>query len=184
MPRPASSKSRLTRTEAALGKTGLAIRLDEGDEPPLFAHVGSLAHGELRTRLQPEAVAAVFISEGSDGAAGADEMAVVYGLTPAETRLLESLLAGRSLAETAAARGVAMTTAKTHLDNTFPENRRQPPGGTDAVGGARRFSRAPHNARPSKSASSSTPSTIKSKVPRVGAGSTIRPSPHSSFRDT
>ena len=39
MPRAASSKSRLTRTEAALGKTGLAIRLDEGDEPTLFAHV-------------------------------------------------------------------------------------------------------------------------------------------------
>ena len=105
--------------EAALGKTGLAIRLDEGDEPPLFAHVLPLAHGELRTRLQPEAVAAVFISGGSDGAAGADEMAAVYGLTPAETRLLESLLAGRSLAEAAAALGVAMTTAKTHLHNTF-----------------------------------------------------------------
>ena len=38
--------------------------------------------------------------------------------------------------------------------------------------------------RSSKSASSSTPSTIKSKVPGVGAGSTIRPSPYSSFRDT
>jgi hypothetical protein len=61
MPRAASSQSRLTRTEAALGKTGLAIRLDEGDEPPLFAHVLPLAHGELRRRLQPEAVAAVFM---------------------------------------------------------------------------------------------------------------------------
>jgi DNA-binding CsgD family transcriptional regulator/PAS domain-containing protein len=105
--------------EAVLGKTGLAVRLDEGDEPPLFAHVLPLAHGELRTRLEPEAAAAVFISGGSDGAAGAHEMAAVYGLTPAETRLLECLLAGRNLAATAAALGVAMTTAKTHLDNIF-----------------------------------------------------------------
>jgi DNA-binding CsgD family transcriptional regulator/PAS domain-containing protein len=105
--------------EAALGKTGLAVRLDEGDEPPLFAHVLPLTHGELRTRLEPEAVAAVFISGGSDEAAGADEMAAFYGLTPAETRLLECLLAGRNLAETAAVLGIAMTTAKTHLDNVF-----------------------------------------------------------------
>ena len=54
--------------ETALGKMGLAIQLDEGDEPPLFAHVLPLAHGELRTRLASEAVAAVFISGGSDGA--------------------------------------------------------------------------------------------------------------------
>jgi DNA-binding CsgD family transcriptional regulator len=46
-------------------------------------------------------------------------MAAAFGLTAAETRLVESLLAGRSLAETAAALNVAMTTAKTHLDNIF-----------------------------------------------------------------
>jgi len=105
--------------ETALGKTGLAIRLNEDDESPLFAHVLPLARGELRTRLEPEAVAAVFIGGGSDEASGADEVAAAFGLTPAETRLLESLLAGRSLKETAAALGVAITTAKTHLDNVF-----------------------------------------------------------------
>ena len=46
-------------------------------------------------------------------------MAAAFSLTPAETRLVESLLAGRSLKETAAALGVAMTTAKTHLENIF-----------------------------------------------------------------
>ena len=40
-------------------------------------------------------------------------MATAFFLTPAETRLIESLLAGRSLRETTAALGVAMTTAKT-----------------------------------------------------------------------
>ena len=46
-------------------------------------------------------------------------MATAFFLTPAETRLIESLLAGRSLRETTAALGVAMTTAKTHLENIF-----------------------------------------------------------------
>ena len=46
-------------------------------------------------------------------------MAAAYGLTPAETRLLESLLAGRNFAETATSLGIALTTAKTHLDRIF-----------------------------------------------------------------
>ena len=46
-------------------------------------------------------------------------MAAAFGLTPAETRLLESLITGRTLKETAAALGIAMTTAKTHLDTVF-----------------------------------------------------------------
>ena len=46
-------------------------------------------------------------------------MAAAYGLTPAETRLIESLLSGRSLNETATALDIAITTAKTHLDNIF-----------------------------------------------------------------
>ncbi len=46
-------------------------------------------------------------------------MATAFGLTPAETRVLASLLAGRTLADTAATLGIATTTAKTHLDGIF-----------------------------------------------------------------
>jgi DNA-binding CsgD family transcriptional regulator len=46
-------------------------------------------------------------------------VAAAYCLTRAETRVLASLLAGRTLAETADALGIAPTTAKTHLDNIF-----------------------------------------------------------------
>jgi DNA-binding CsgD family transcriptional regulator/PAS domain-containing protein len=105
--------------EARIGKTGLAIRLNEPDVPPVFAHVLPLTGSELRTRLQPEAVAAVFIGAPPDGQDGADVTAAAYGLTPAETRVLASLLAGRTLAETATALGIAAATAKTHLDNIF-----------------------------------------------------------------
>jgi DNA-binding CsgD family transcriptional regulator len=41
------------------------------------------------------------------------------GLTPAETRVMTSLLSGRTLAETAATPSIAITTARTHLDSIF-----------------------------------------------------------------
>ena len=105
--------------EASLGKIGLAIRLSEPDEAPVFAHVLPLSGSELRAGLEPEAIAAVFIGAAQDEQEAAQGVAATYGLTPAETRLLESLLAGYTLAETAAALGVAMTTAKTHLGSIF-----------------------------------------------------------------
>jgi hypothetical protein len=46
--------------EADIGKTGLAINLTGPDTPPVLAHVLPLAGGDLRTRLRPAAVAAVF----------------------------------------------------------------------------------------------------------------------------
>ncbi len=82
------------RNEAGIGKTGLAIRLTEPDMPPIFAHVLPLTGSDFRTRLQPAAVAAVFIGAPPDEQDGADRVAVAFGLTPAETRVLASLFAG------------------------------------------------------------------------------------------
>jgi DNA-binding CsgD family transcriptional regulator len=108
-----------TQDEARIGKTGLAIRLTEAGEAPIIAHVLPLTGSDLRTRLQPAAVAAVFIgaSPGSQDAAAV--VAATFDLTPAETRVLASLLGGRTLAETAATLGIAPTTAKSHLENIF-----------------------------------------------------------------
>ena len=105
--------------ETTLGKTGLAIRVSPDDEPAQYAHVLPLAGGDLRTRLKPEAAAAVFVSAAADEVEGAEAMAAAFSLTSAETRLIENLLAGLSLQESAAALGVARTTAKTHLENIF-----------------------------------------------------------------
>jgi len=106
-------------SETEIGKTGLAIRLTEADVPPIFAHVLPMTGGNFRARLQPEAVAFVFIGGTSDEQDAAETMAAAFGLTPAETRVLAGLLAGRTLAETADALGIAMTTAKMHLENIF-----------------------------------------------------------------
>jgi DNA-binding CsgD family transcriptional regulator/PAS domain-containing protein len=107
------------RHEAGIGKTGLSIRLTEPNMLPIFAHVLPLTGSDFRTRLQPAAVAAVFIGAPADEQDGADRVATAFGLTPAETRVLASLFAGRTLAETAATLGIAATTAKTHLEHIF-----------------------------------------------------------------
>jgi DNA-binding CsgD family transcriptional regulator/PAS domain-containing protein len=111
------------RNEAGIGTAGLAIRLTEPDVPPIFAHVLPLTGSDFRTRLQPAAVAAVFIGAPPDAQDGADALAVAFGLTPAETRLLASLFSGRTLAETAATLGITRPTAKTHLEHIFLKTR-------------------------------------------------------------
>jgi DNA-binding CsgD family transcriptional regulator len=108
-----------TQGEAGIGKTGLAIRMAEAGEEPIFGHVLPLTGGDLRTRLQPAAVAAVFIGVSPDNQDAANAAAAAFNLTPAETRVLASLLGGRTLAVTATTLGIAATTAKSHLENIF-----------------------------------------------------------------
>jgi DNA-binding CsgD family transcriptional regulator len=103
-----------TRNEAGIGKTGLAIRLTA-----VFAHVLPLTGSDFRARMQPAAVAAVFIGAAPDAQDGAEALAAAFGLTPAETRVLACLFAGRTRAETAAALGVSEATAKTHIEHIF-----------------------------------------------------------------
>jgi DNA-binding CsgD family transcriptional regulator/PAS domain-containing protein len=105
--------------EAGIGKTGLAIRLTEPDVPPIFAHVLPLTGSDFRTRLQPAAVAAVFIGAPPDAQNGADTLGAAYNLTPAETKVLASLFAGRTLAETATTLSITRRTAATHLEHIF-----------------------------------------------------------------
>jgi DNA-binding CsgD family transcriptional regulator len=106
--------------ESGIGKTGLAVRLTEEEaEAPVVAHVLPLAGGEVRSRLEPAAVAAVFVNPKVDDAASAQAVAATYALTPAETRVLTRILTGSTVAEAAADLRVAPTTARTHLDRIF-----------------------------------------------------------------
>lgn len=61
----------------------------------------------------------MFIGAPPDGQDAAEATGAAFGLMPAETRVRASLLAGRTLAETADGLGIAATTARTHLDNIF-----------------------------------------------------------------
>jgi len=102
-----------------IGKTGLAVRLSEDDASLMLAHVLPLATSDLRSRFEPAAVAAVFIRNADDARDNAELLAATYELTPAETRVLSCLLAGRSLNESASELRVAPATVRTHLDGIF-----------------------------------------------------------------
>jgi DNA-binding CsgD family transcriptional regulator/PAS domain-containing protein len=108
------------RNEAGIGATGIGVALNKPGGKPAVAHVLPLARGDIRTRLMPQATAAIFVAHG-DGGPPANIAAVAqsFGLTPAETRFLDQLLRGGTLANAASAIGIAETTAKTHLSRIF-----------------------------------------------------------------
>jgi DNA-binding CsgD family transcriptional regulator/PAS domain-containing protein len=106
--------------EARIGATGIGVALAGPAEPAAVAHVLPLARGDLRTRLVPQATAAVFVTQArmsapSDIAA----IAASFGLTRAETHMLRHLVDGAPLAEAAKALGIVEATARTHLQHIF-----------------------------------------------------------------
>lgn len=116
----ASAVAQAARDEVALERRSIGIPTRRRDGSPAVLRVLPLRYGELRPGLAPSAVAAVFIAE----AAGppqlpADALAVLYDLTPAETRVFELIVAGRTLAEVATQLGVSLTTVKSHLGRVF-----------------------------------------------------------------
>jgi DNA-binding CsgD family transcriptional regulator/PAS domain-containing protein len=115
-----SQAIRLTAAgDFTIGKGGIAVRLSKDDSSPVLGHVLPLTMGELRTRFEPAAAAAVFIRNREDAQDNAELLASTYELTPAETRVLSCLLAGRSLAESAEELRIGPATVRTHLDSIF-----------------------------------------------------------------
>ena len=103
-----------------MGATGIGVPIGSAASEPVLAHVLPLAQGDLRTRLMPQATAAVFITGPHTRASfDVDALAHAYGLTPAEARVLEQLLAGVTLGEAAEALDISLTTVKTHLSRIF-----------------------------------------------------------------
>jgi len=112
--------ARAQRDERMIGAAGIGVPLRNRIGEAAIAHVLPLAHGNLRTRLVPQATAAVFITA-ADGAPIIDVDAVVasFSLTPAEARTLQHLVGGATVAETADALGISVNTTKTHLARIF-----------------------------------------------------------------
>lgn len=108
-----------TQNESEIGKTGLAVRLTHEDAAPVVAHVLPLARGDVRTRLDPTAVAAVFINSAGEDQRRVGAVASTFGLTPAETRVLTRVLSGKNVNEAAHDLGVASSTVRSHLDKIF-----------------------------------------------------------------
>lgn len=104
----------------ALGHRGIGIPVQRSRGAPLVAHVLPLPQGDLHSGLPQRAVAAVFVADAAlPTRLPSDALALLYDLTPAETRVLELVAAGRSPAEVSAQLGVAPSTVKTHLLRVF-----------------------------------------------------------------
>jgi DNA-binding CsgD family transcriptional regulator/PAS domain-containing protein len=108
------------KNEAGIGASGIGVALSGPPGEPAVAHVLPLARGNLRTRLVPQAIAAVFVSQsGSSLPADMSAIAPAFNLTPAEARLLEHLVQGATLVNVARTLGISEPTAKTHLSHIF-----------------------------------------------------------------
>lgn len=109
--------------EVVTGKSdsGAEIRIDREHGRPLLATVLPLAaENPFIKALMTGACCAVFISDlDSAQASRSRAFARSYGLTPAESRLLDSILSGLGLAQAAEQIGVSLATARTHLQRIF-----------------------------------------------------------------
>ena len=104
--------------ESRIGDSGLGVPL-LSDEPSV-AHVLPLARGDVRTRLMPQATAAVFVTVARPClCADVGVLARNFDLTPAETRLLEQLVQNATLGRAAGELGISQETARTHLAHIF-----------------------------------------------------------------
>ena len=74
----------------------------------------------LRNGLGQRTAAAVFVSNAADPPRlPADALALLYDLTPAETRVFELVVEGKPPAEIARQFGVTLSTVRTHLGRVF-----------------------------------------------------------------
>jgi DNA-binding CsgD family transcriptional regulator len=105
--------------EVDIGKVGIALALRTSSGEPAVAHVLPLAHGDVRSRLLPDAAAAIFITQPGEGSpADLSGFAESFKLTPAETRVLQQLVhGGKTMLEVANELSVSEATAKTHLSH-------------------------------------------------------------------
>jgi DNA-binding CsgD family transcriptional regulator/PAS domain-containing protein len=101
-------------------RAGLGIPSRWLDETPAVLHVLPLEQREIRPGVTQRAVAAVFIAEATSPLRlPGDALALLYSLTPAETRVFEHIADGLSLAEIAREMGSTTNTVRTHLQRIF-----------------------------------------------------------------
>lgn len=102
-------------------RPGVAVALGDGAGSGFIAHVLPLS-GTAQARIAHHfaAIAAIFVQDPAMAPPPANEaFARLYGLTDGELRLLNGLMPGLSLSETAALVGISEATAKTHLHRIF-----------------------------------------------------------------
>lgn len=107
------------RDEVALGAAGINVPLASA-EAPAIAHVLPLGRREGDARFADSAAAAIFISvAGATPSPAIEAIAALFGLTPAEKRVIAQVAEGRSRKTIALSQGVSDGTVKTQLSAIF-----------------------------------------------------------------
>lgn len=116
----ADAVARCTGGLVALGQRGIGIPTRRRDGSPAIVHVMPLARKAKRPGLEQRAVAAVLVAPATaPPQMPAAALALLYDLTPAETRVLELVAEGKAPADVANHLGISLNTAKTHLKHVF-----------------------------------------------------------------
>jgi DNA-binding CsgD family transcriptional regulator/PAS domain-containing protein len=105
---------------ASIGVRGISLPLAAHDGERYVVHVLPLTSSDRTvTGMAYKAVAALFVRKVALERPSGDLLARTFELTPAETRVLLSIVEVGGVPETATALGVAETTVKTHLHRVF-----------------------------------------------------------------
>ena len=107
--------------DAAIGIRGVAVPLVAGDGERHVAHVLPLTSGaRRRAGTRYAAVAALFVHKAAlDAPSPPEAIAKAYRLTPMELRVLVAVVEVGGVPEVAEALGIAETTVRTHLHQTY-----------------------------------------------------------------
>jgi DNA-binding CsgD family transcriptional regulator/PAS domain-containing protein len=115
--------------EAELGRRGVGIPARRRDGTPAVIHVMPLEQRAGRPGAAWRSVAAVFITDpASPPNLPLQAMTVLFGLTPAEAKVFELILAGQSSAQIAKALAIAPSTVRTHVLRLFAKTGRHSRG--------------------------------------------------------
>jgi DNA-binding CsgD family transcriptional regulator/PAS domain-containing protein len=111
-----------SRDVAEIGRRGIGIPARRHDGSPLVVHVMPL---NARAGSRIEADAAVFVADtGGAEPLPTDTLSLLFGLTPAETRVFELAAAGDSPDQMAVRLGIAPSTVRTHLQRVYEKTGR------------------------------------------------------------
>jgi DNA-binding CsgD family transcriptional regulator len=110
-----------TDGDEAVATDGIAVPLKGRRGDNFIAHVLPLTSGARREAgLSSSAAAALFVRRASIDLAGAIEAASrLYGLTPAEVRVLQVLIESGGVSAVAETLGTSRSTVKRHLEHVF-----------------------------------------------------------------
>lgn len=112
--------------DGTLGRRGIAIPGTRADSEPFVVHVLPLSGRSVRSAVPGEAVAAVFVAErGDDPKYVLDAAAMLYNLSPAETRIFELTIDGRDSEEIARTLSISPNTLKSHTRHLLEKTGQQ-----------------------------------------------------------